>query len=191
MTCRGSLRAHWLAVLLFCGQGGINAQLRTQPATTETVQPHAVWDDSLTGLTWTVRDNGKDVSWKGALKYCRTLKLGGFADWRLANMFELQGVYDAKLAAPGRAGDTKGGVPRAFSWHVRGDLYLTGDEWGGASDSQEKSGGYKPYFDFNEGKSNDQPVGWLYPYNGMRALCVRGSGDPLGAQRKVAQTSAK
>jgi hypothetical protein len=40
------------------------------------------------------------------------------------------------------------------------------------------------YFDFNEGKSNNNPVGWPYPFNGMRALCVRGSGDPLGRQRQ-------
>ena len=30
------------------------------------------------------------------------------------------------------------------------------------------------YFDFNEGKPNDDPTGFLYPFYGMRALCVRG-----------------
>jgi hypothetical protein len=146
-------------------------------------QPYDLWNDPSTSLTWATKDNGKDVSWKGAAKYCRTLRLGGYADWRLANMFELQGIYDPSANASGRAGDTKGGVPRDFTWHVKGNLFLTGDEWSSRVDPKQKSSGYEYYFDFNDGKSDKDPVGWPYPYNGRRALCVRGSGDPLGGQR--------
>jgi hypothetical protein len=35
--------------------------------------------------------------------------------------------------------------------------------------------GYAWYFDFNEGRPNDDPTGWPYPFVMMRALCVRGS----------------
>ena len=143
-------------------------------------QARGYWTDPSTGLMWAGKDNGKDVSWHNAIKYCHNLRLAGSSDWRLANMFELQPIYDKTANAPGRAGDTKGGNPRDFTWHVKGNLFLTGDEWSSRVDGREKSGGYEYYFDFNEGKSNNDPVGWPYPFSGMRALCVRGSGDPLG-----------
>lgn len=142
------------------------------------------WTDPATGLMWAGKDNGKDVSWHGAIRYCRSLRMAGYSDWRLANMFELQAIYDKTANAPGRAGDTKGGSPRNFTWHVKGNLFLTGDEWSSRVDGKENSGGYEYYFDFNEGRSNDDPVGWPYSFSGRRALCVRGHGDPLGGQRR-------
>jgi len=66
-------------------------------------------------------------------------------------------------------------------WHVKGNLFLTGNEW--ANNDSGRTSGYQYYFDFNEGKSNNQPTGFPYPYKFMRGLCVRGSGDPLGGQR--------
>ena len=180
MTCAVHLRASTLALLFSCSLASIHAQ-----STGEKVQPDQVWNDALTGLTWTAKDNGKDVSWKGAVNYCRKLKLGGYMDWRLANSFELQGIYDKTTEAPGRAGDTKGGVPRNFTWHVKGNLYLTGDEWSGRRvDRDGKPIGYAYYFDFNEGRSDSDPIGWPYPYNGRRALCVRGPGDLPGGPRQ-------
>jgi hypothetical protein len=142
------------------------------------------WTDPTTGLTWVGKDNGKDVSWHNAIRYCRNLHLAGYSDWRLANMFELESIYDRTVTAPGRAGDTKGGFPRGFTWHVRGNLFLTGNEWSSRVEGKEKSGGYEYFFEFNEGKSDKNPVGWPYPFNGMRALCMRGSGDLLGRQRQ-------
>jgi hypothetical protein len=51
-----------------------------------------VWVDPSTGLMWAGKDNGKDVSWRGAMEYCHDLRLDGYSDWRLANMAELQGI---------------------------------------------------------------------------------------------------
>jgi hypothetical protein len=158
-----------------------STQDRSSPQQT---QVRGYWTDPATGLMWAGKDNGKDVSWHHAIKYCRNLRLAGYADWRLANMFELQPIYDRTANAPGRAGDTKGGSPRNFTWHVKGNLFLTGDEWSSRADGKEKSTGYEYYFDFNEGKSNDDPVGWPYSFSGRRALCVRGIGDPLRGQRR-------
>src|ERR1700741_4087914 len=70
------------------------------------------WTDPSTGLTWAARDNGKDVSWKGAMKYCQNLRLGGFSDWRLATLAELEGIYDKNANSPGRVGK------RAETWPV-------------------------------------------------------------------------
>jgi hypothetical protein len=66
-------------------------------------QVRGYWTDPATGLIWAAKDNGKDVSWHNAIKYCRNLHLAGYSDWRLANMFELQPLYDKTANAPGRA----------------------------------------------------------------------------------------
>ena len=148
MTGAVRLRELTLVLLFFCGLEPLHAQSTTEMATVGKLQHDQIWNDALTGLTWAAKDNGKDVSWKSAVNYCRKLKLGGYVDWRLANSFELQGIYDKTTEAPGRAGDTKGGVPRNFTWHVKGNLYLTGDEWSGRVDRDGKPTDYAYYFDF-------------------------------------------
>ena len=85
-----------------------------------------VWTDPSTGLMWAGRDNGRDVSWKGAVIYCHNLRLAGYSDWRLATLAELGAIYDRNANAPGLAGS---GKDSAFTYHVKGNLFLTGDEW--------------------------------------------------------------
>ena len=53
-----------------------------------------VYTDPDTGLMWAVRDNGDDVDWKGARKYCEALTLRGFDDWRLPTIDELVHMSD-------------------------------------------------------------------------------------------------
>jgi hypothetical protein len=146
-------------------------------------QVRGYWNDPATGLMWAGRDNGKDVSWKGAVKHCSDFRLAGYSDWRLATLAELGAIYDRNANAPGSAGL---GKDSSFTYHVKGNLFLTGDEWSSERryDDRGRPDGYSWYFDFNEGKSNDDPTGFPYPHSLMRALCVRGSGDPLGGQRK-------
>jgi uncharacterized protein DUF1566 len=163
------------------------AQSPVNVPTAQTTQANVVWADPFTNLIWAARDNGKDVSWKGAAKYCHNLRLAGYSDWRLANMAELQGIHDKTANAPGLAGRHD---DDPTMWHVRGNLFLTGDQWS-ANDRLDDRGhhsGYAYYFDFNEGKPNDDPTGWPYPYSFRRALCVRGTGDPLGWQRRRLQS---
>jgi hypothetical protein len=60
----------------------------------------AVWKDSATGLTWTVKDNGSSVSPNQAGDYCSSLRSGGYSDWRLPTIDELEAIYDSKLSKP-------------------------------------------------------------------------------------------
>ena len=90
------------------------------------VQARGFWTDPSTGLIWAGRDNGRDVSWKNAMKYCRDLRLTGYSDWRLANMAELQGIYDSRTTAPAGRPPKK---PSSFTWHVKGKLFLTGNQF--------------------------------------------------------------
>lgn len=151
------------------------AQSTTEDRTSaQETQARGVWTDPSTGLMWAAKDNGRDVSWKGAVKYCRDLRLAGYSDWRLATLAELRTIYDRNANAPGSAGPDK---DSSFTYHVKGNLFLTGDEWSSERryDDRGRPDGYSWYFDFNEGKSNDDQTGFPYPHSLMRALCVRGS----------------
>jgi hypothetical protein len=159
-----------LVSLIVAGVAGAQSASGAQGPAQET-QARGFWTDPSTGLMWAGKDSGKDVSYKNAVTYCRDLRLAGYSDWRLANMFELQGVYDKTANAPGLAG-MHDDVPTM--WHVKGDLFLTGYQW--SNNQSGRTSGYQYYFDFNEGKSNNQPSVFPYPSSFMRALCVRGSG---------------
>jgi hypothetical protein len=131
---------------------------------------HPTWTDPDTGLMWTKKDNGSDVSWNQASDYCSKLQLAGYKDWRLPTIEELQGIYDPSVTLEAVVDD--GGVMNA---HVKGNLMLSGWHW---SSSQGDDPG-KPWqvwhFNFGgEKPGNSFPLGFSY---NMRALCVRHSGE--------------
>ena len=134
-------------------------------------QARGVWTDPSTGLMWAGKDNGKDVSWNKAMKYCRALQLSGYSDWRLANIGELAGIYDKDASARGL------GVyeTEPTTWHVKGNLFLTAYEWSSRPvlDDRGHPTGYAFYIDFDKGNVNYEEKGFsTYKH----ALCVRGSG---------------
>ena len=120
-------------------------------------QVRGYWTDSSTGLMWAGKDNGKNVNWHQAVKYCRNLRLGGYSDWRLPTITELEGIYDGRANAPGLAGP-KG---RDFTWHVKGNLFLTGVEWSVTQrqDDRGQPNGLAWFYDFNNGVRNDDDAG--------------------------------
>jgi len=166
MNCRAALAL----VLLFTAAAAKPQSLVKDQRAAQ--QARGYWVDPSTGLMWAGRDNGRDVSWKGAVKYCRKLRLGGYSDWRLATLPELEGIYDKNANAPGLSGAGKEGP---FTWHVKGNLFLTGNEWSSERryDDRGHPSGYDWYFDFNEGRSDNDPSGFPYSSSLMRALCVR------------------
>ena len=123
MKCRAEIAALLFSVsaLMASAQSASDAQGDVQET-----QVRGYWIDPSTRLMWAAKDNGKDISWNGAKKYCRNLRLAGNSDWRLPNMAELQGIYDLHANAPGLAGYRK--KLRDVTWHVKGNLFLTGDQ---------------------------------------------------------------
>ncbi len=153
--------------------GGLSSLERRGVA--KEVQVRGYWTDPASGLMWAGKDSGKDVSWKSAVKYCRDLRLAGYSDWRLATLAEFGTIFDRNANAPGLAGSGKDNL---FTYHVKGNLLLTGDEWSSEriNDDRGHPSAYAWYFDFNEGRSDNEPSGFPYSSSLKRALCVRGPG---------------
>lgn len=121
-----------------------------------------LWTDPKSQLMWTVKDNGRNVNWKQASDYCGAMTLAGHADWRLPSIDELRTLYDPTINIPG-IGETGGPV----SWHVRGNLRLTGWQW---SRSQADVSGEAWGLSLASGR---QLTGRVADNLGNRALCVR------------------
>lgn len=52
--------------------------------------------DTITGLMWASRDNGRKINWQDARSYSHNYKGGGHTDWRMPTLRELAGLYDKK-----------------------------------------------------------------------------------------------
>jgi hypothetical protein len=141
-------------------------------------QVREYWIDPSTGLMWAGKDNGKDVNWKKAMKYCRDLRLAGYSDWRLAAIDELEGIYDKTANAPGLAGK-HGDDP--FPWHVKGNLFLTGRQWSSSQipDDRGRNSGGVWFIDLSNGYKGKGDSTWSGrgEDNFRRALCVRDTGQ--------------
>ena len=49
--------------------------------------------DPKTGLMWAAEDNGHDITWDDAKAYCEGFRGGGYRDWRMPTMSELQKLF--------------------------------------------------------------------------------------------------
>jgi hypothetical protein len=148
----------------------------TQKLAHET-QMRGYWVDPSTGLMWAWRDNGADINWRKATKYCDDLRLAGFSDWRLPTIDELEGIYDKSAESPGENPRSRWHEAEAMDFHVKGNLFLTGFAWSSPqiADDRGKPSGYATRFDFNEGRPFNGDEVWFT--TNERALCVRHSGQ--------------
>lgn len=153
----------WFAIVTVAVQAQTTPNDRSRM---QVAQASGYWRDSTTGLMWTSRDNGEDVSWKNAVKYCRDSRLAGYSDWKLATIDELKGIYEKSNGLPIQPGAAQS---------IRGNLLVTGDEWSRDRklDDHGRPTGYVWYFDYYNGMAKNDPTGFPYPFKGRRALCVR------------------
>jgi hypothetical protein len=147
---------------------GAQSSVQGQSSAHETLT-RGYWSDSSTGIMWAAKDNGENVTWGNALKYCQNLNLAGYSDWRLPSIDELQGIYDdSGFIAP----HPKDVIP-VLAGGAKGGLLLTGSrEWSSdrVLDDRGHKTGYAWEYDFSHGRRWKDPLGYT---GSLRALCVR------------------
>jgi hypothetical protein len=120
----GSLAKFLLTTIILCaGTCAVMGQDSTPAAGADT---KAFWKDGATGLTWTVTDNGSSVSANQASDYCSSLRSGGYSDWRLPTIDELEALYDSKLEKQNKV---KGPIELSVSCVLSGTTNSSGDVW--------------------------------------------------------------
>ena len=143
---------------------------RESAAREEREGSRGVWTDTTTGLMWTKKDNGTNITWQPATAYCGNLQLDGHSDWRLPTIDELQGIYEKSV---------KGHLV------VKGHLILTyWFEW-----SSTPKGTFKDVWAFSFDSGQTFPIyrGRALFGNDGRALCVRRS--VVSVQDQATQTN--
>jgi hypothetical protein len=73
--------------------------------------------DTRRKLMWQKGDNGKEVTFEEAQRYCKTLRLGGHADWRLPKPDERETAVVVELMMSRHSRDA----------HAHFDLYWSSD----------------------------------------------------------------
>ena len=61
--------------------------------------------DTRTGLMWAAKDNGSNINWSNAQRYCENYRVGGYTDWRMPTQDELAGLYDKAKTYRSACGD--------------------------------------------------------------------------------------
>jgi len=121
---------------------------------------HAI--DTKTGLIWAAKDDGKGLLEHNAKTFIKNYRGGGYKDWRMPAMVELETIYDR---------DTT----NQNGYHVTKLIDITG-EWVWASEGW----GFLSAFSFTFGSTADEVASthtaWAFrtPSLGYRALPVRG-----------------
>jgi len=142
-------------------------------------QEPSVWTDPATKLMWAARDSGPYeppsyglLSQPQAAAYCKASRLGGFSDWRLPAIEELEGIYDKSV----QGYHVKGGIikPNGDPTGKNHYVYAQMRVW---SQSMRAEQGNFWEFDFGYG-SRSSTVGGA---GAARALCVRGAPAKLPA----------
>ena len=143
---------HSTAVIV-AALGLVPATLGQTAATRGEARHRNSWVDAKTGLMWATADNGYGVGWTRASNYCRDLAVGGYKDWTLPSIDDLQQLFGGPANASGR--------------HVAGPIQITGWAW---SASPGLEPGEQWAFDFGDGGRASVVMG----DSGLnRALCVR------------------
>jgi hypothetical protein len=123
------------------------------------------WYGPTSGLTWAYEDIGRGLDYLGAEEYCTGFRGGGYADWRLPTLFELQSVFGAT-----RDPSVRG------PFRVGGSLWI--DMWHGAPLYSYPRAYDPPQEAEREGPAGTQgTIVRVSPDTKLQALCVRGPGS--------------
>jgi hypothetical protein len=99
--------------------------------------------DTQTNLMWAAKDNGQDIDWYDAQKYCENYRGGGYKDWRMPKRDELAELFDK-------------GNPKHQACFPKYEIYLTNlidlsccCPW-----ASEREDNDAAYFNFDHGRTH-------------------------------------
>jgi hypothetical protein len=72
--------------------------------------------DGRTGLVWQKDGQDSIQTWDYAIAHCKQLPLGGYSDWRLPNVRELESLVDAAKSSPAIDTDFFPNTPNSYYW---------------------------------------------------------------------------
>jgi hypothetical protein len=149
---------HQLEALPLVGAGHWRKEIRIAAADERKaidieLRDSGYWIDPDTQLMWTAADNGLGLSRSQAVRFCRQLTLGGFRDWTLPSIDELQRIF--------------GGPESQVGYHITGPIKLTGWQWSSTSGKQDGEGWALDFGDGGRASVADGDSGL------NRALCIR------------------
>jgi hypothetical protein len=141
---------------------------KTAPEVGQETQARGYWVDSSSGLMWAAKDSDKRMGQHKAVKYCQTLKIQDYSDWRLPSIAELTSLVNLQAYATEHVGSSD-----IMHWNgdlrVNGGLLLNGDRhWSSTKLSPNKYSA----FDYREGRTMAGFEDWAEG-DTMHALCVR------------------
>jgi hypothetical protein len=125
----------------------------------EAVAQSPTWTDPATKLMWVKESNSSNVTWNQAKDYCENLRLGGYSNWRLPTIDELEAIYDPTQKVGG--------------CHVKGGIKFHDYCWSWSSSAGNSSGeawAFNFTFGGRDPEERDES-------SGTRVLCVRRSGE--------------
>ena len=84
-----------------------------------------IWEDQKTGLQWT--KTFIEMPWQDAVDFCANLEYGGYSDWRLPTINELEAIIDKRKHNPAsKLPDTVS----SYYWSSTASAYYTDYAWG-------------------------------------------------------------
>jgi hypothetical protein len=85
--------------------------------------------DNGTGLTWQRQHFNNAMIWEDALSRCENLELGGYNDWRLPTVKELETILDERRLQPTIDIVAFPNTPAAWFWSCTAIQYPPNESW--------------------------------------------------------------
>ncbi len=117
----------------------------------------AVVSHRSTRLMWQKEDDNVERSWGSALSYCQNLNIGGYEDWRLPNVVELQSIKDYSIDSL---------LDQTYFPNTNSSYYWTS--------TYRKSGGAAWRISFENDAASNASVNYIAPSTLHYARCARG-----------------
>jgi hypothetical protein len=135
------------------------------------------YTDQATGRSWLLQDNGVDIDWRQAKNYCASQRTGGFSNWRVPSLKEIESIYDPRatqtIQRPTASLETMHVYephPGPYTFHIAGAISRTTPYLWSSEVDLSRGHTYFKFFRFEVGQWDSSPPEEKSLH---RVLCVR------------------